>query len=309
MATNKKIENKHYVKLISVLSTIEKNGISNAEELKCSSNIVLWNEFWYATKNFINYFALQSKTSINKKGEILPGNKEKVKTLINRTYKEEEDIQADILLHIMSKTSHILAQSPVTKQVSYMYRCINNKLYDYIRALPAEDTLSLDTPYKSDSMEDGAVLGDIIGDDTFNPERMYLEQKSVEELEKILKAKKAKEAADKRERFLDDLRKLNNKPSHIFIHTACVHLGLKPRTISEKIISKGLEETYDEVLFEAAKLYHVSLDEVRSILLEEKHLNPNHFKIDANDPSITCDKIYNIKNRCKNIIEDHNKTK
>lgn len=258
--------NKHYERLASILSTIEEKGISTAYDLKAPKNKALWDKLYFATQDFINYYALASKTSKNKKGDIVPGNTDKVKFLTEEGGMELYDIQMDILLHVIKKMDYVLAQSPVAKKTSYAYKIVNNEVNSMLRKLPPVVLVPWDTPINSDTNEDGAVLADIVGDDTYNPERLYFKRETINELKKELKAKKAREQAEKRETILNEITILNKRPSELLCRLACTHLSMKPRELAGLIIDKGCELAYAEIIFEVAKQNHIELSEIRNII-------------------------------------------
>lgn len=259
--------NKHYERLASILSTIEEKGISTAYDLKAPKNKALWDELYFATQDFINYYALASKTSKNKKGDIVPGNTDKVKFLAEEGGMELYDIQMDILLHVIKKIDYVLAQSPVAKKTSYAYKIVNNEVNSMLRKLPPVVLVPWGTPINSDTNEDGAVLADIVGDDTtYNPERLYFKRETINELKKELKAKKAREQAEKRETILNEITILNKRPSEVLCRLACTHLSMKPRELAVLIIDKGCELAYAEIIFEVAKQNRIELSEIRNII-------------------------------------------
>lgn len=258
--------NKHYERLASILSTLEEKGISTADELKTPKNKALWDELYFATQDFINFYALASKTSKNKKGDIVPGNTDKVKFLTEEGGMELYDIQMDILLHVINKMDYVLAQSPVAKKTSYAYKIVNNEVNSMLRKLPPVVLVPWDTPINSDTNEDGAVLADVVGDDTYNPECLYFERETINELKKELKAKKAREQAEKRETILHEIAILNKRPSEVLCRLACTHLSMKPRELAGLIIDKGCELAYADIIFEVAKQNHIELSEIRNII-------------------------------------------
>lgn len=275
--------NKNYSKLTSILSTLEEKEISTTAELKSGENQKLWTELYFATQDFINFYALESKTTTNKKGEIVPGNKERVKTLINDGGMELYDIQMDILIHIMNKMDLVLAQSPAEKKANYIYKIVNNKVIDMLEKLPPVVEIPWDTSIKSDKSEDGAVLAEIIGDNTYNPERLHLEYETIKELKKVLKAKREKEIAEKKNAIISELKILAGNPSEILVHMGCCYLNLKPRDVANNIVNKGAENTYINILSGISKKYNITLDEIRNSITG-KRINSSALKADSNDP-------------------------
>lgn len=273
--------NKHYERFASILSTIEESGISTADELKLVKNTSLWNELYFATQNFVNYYALASKTSKNKKGEIISGNADKVKFLIENGGMELYDIQMDILVHIIKKVDYILAQSPVSKKVFYTFRVVNNEINNMLRSLPPVEVVPWDTPVNSDTNEDGAVLSEIIGDNTYNPERLHFENETIKELKMKLKTKLAREQAEKKESILTEVRALSKRPAEVIVRLACTHLSMKPRQLASMIIDKGCELAYAEIIFDVAKKNGIELSEIRSIIAGHE-LTAESIKADTN---------------------------
>lgn len=273
--------NKHYERLASILSTIEEKGISTADELKTLQNRALWDELYFATQDFINYYALASKTSKNKKGDIVPGNADKVKFLTEEGGTEFYDIQMDILLHVIKKMDYVLAQSPVAKKISYAYKIVNNEVNSMLRKLPPVALVPWDTPINSDTNEDGAVLADIIGDDTYNPESLYFECETINELKKELKTKQARELAEKKESILHEVALLSKRPAEVMVRLACTHLCMKPRKLARLIIDKGCELAYAEIIFEVAKQNHIEFSEIRNIIAGHE-LTAESVKADTN---------------------------
>lgn len=270
--------NKHYERLASILSKIEEKGISTADELKVSKNKALWDELYFATQDFINYYALASKTSKNKKGEIVPGNADKVKFLIEESGMELYDIEMSILLHVIKKMNYVLVQSPVEKKTFYTYKIVNNEVNSMLRKLPPAELVPWDTPINSDTNEDGAVLADIIGDDN-NPERLYFVREAIKELN----AKRAREQAEKRETILHEITILNKRPSELLCRLASTHLKpkMKPRELASQIIDKGCELAYAEIIFEVAKQNGIKLSVIRDIIAGHE-LTAESVKADTN---------------------------
>lgn len=301
--------NKHYERFASILSTIEESDISTADELKLVKNTVLWNELYFAAQNFVNYYALASKTSKNKKGEIHPGNADKVKFLIDEGGMNLYDIQMDILLHIIEKVDYILAQSPVSKKMFYTYRIVNNEVNNMLRSLPPVEIVPWDTPINSNTNEDGAVLSEIIGDNTYNPEHLHFEREAVRELKKELKAKQARELAQKKELILSEISRLSTHPTEVFVRLAW-HLSIKTGDLAGRIINDGYENTFAQLIIDIASKYDIDLEDIRSIITFSK-LTKESYKKDkglerllSKEPSVVADQISKYKNRAKGRLDN-----
>lgn len=296
-----------YERLTSILSTLEEKEISTTAELK-GTNLNLWNELYFATQDFINFYALESKTTTNKKGEIVPGNKERVKTLINDGGMELYDIQMDILIHIMNKMDLVLAQSPAEKKANYIYKIVNNKVIDMLGKLPTVIEVPWDTSIKSDNNEDGAILAEIIGDDTYNPEKLHLEYETIKELKMVLKAKREKEMEEKKYSIISELKILADNPSETLVHMGCCYLNLKPRDLSKLLIKKGVENTYINILCGISKKYNITLDEIRNSITG-KRINSSALKADSNDPKQISAEVSREKYRAAKTLKTLKKDK
>jgi len=273
--------NKHYERFEAILSAIDEKGFSTADELKDPKNRRLWDELCFAAQDFINYFALASKTSKNKIGKIIPGNADKVKYLTEEGGMELYDIQMDILLHIIKKMDYVLTQNPITKKTSYAYRIVNNEVNSMLRKLPTVVIIPWDTPINSDTNEDGAILADVVEDDTYNPEHLYFEHERVKELKQELKTKQAKEQLEKKEAILNEVALLSKRPAEVMTRLACTHLSMKPRQLAGMIVDKGCELAYAAIIFEVAKQNSIELSEIRSIIAGHE-LTAESIKADTN---------------------------
>ena len=297
--------NKHYERFASILSTIEEKGISTADELKAPKNKALWDELYFATQGFINYYALASKTSKNKMGKIIPGNADKVKFLIEDGGMVLYDIQMDILLHIIDKVDHILAQSPVPKKVFYAYRIIINEVNNMLRSLPPVEIVPWDIPINSDTNEDGAVLSELIGNDTYNPERLHFERETIKELKKELKAKQLRELAEKKKAILSEILTLSTRPTEVFVRLGCKHLGIKTRDLAARIIEDGYENTFAQIIVDVAIKYDIALEKIRNIITVNRVTEESYkkdkglVKLLSKDPKVVADQISKYANRAK----------
>ncbi len=294
--------NKHYERFVSILSKIEENGISTADELRLPKNANLSNELYFATQNFINYFALASKTGKTKTGKIVPGNADKVKFLIENGGMDLYDIQMDILLHIMKKLDHILAQSPVSKKVFYTYRIVNNKVNDLWRKLPPVEVVPWDTPINSDINENGAVLADIIGDSTYDPDAILLAKETVGERIAKSNAEQAKKRAEKKKVIFHEIELLRKRPAEVMVRLAVTHLSMKPRQLASLILDKGPDLAYAEILLEIAKRNDIELSEIRDMIAGRK-LTPESVKADTNDHDQVASQVSRISYRANHRLD------
>lgn len=267
---------------VNILNTFHKEGITTKVALMTDQ--LLYTDFWFALKDFC-HFALLSKTSgKNAEGEILPGNSGKIDVLENRGATTRDELETDCVIKIIEKLDLVLRQ-PIEKQKNYCYTICNNMVNDCFRKLPPDDfkIVSLSSTIEGTSVvaEDAYTYEDIIADDTYNPERMHVEREAVRELKKKLKAKQAREQAEKKEAILREVALLSKRPAEVMVRLACTHLSMKPRELAGLIIDKGCELAYAEIIFEVAKQNSIELSEIRSIIAGHE-LTAESIKADTN---------------------------
>lgn len=267
---------------INILNTIHEEGITTKAALMADQ--LLYTNFWFAVKDFC-HFALLSKTGgKNAEGEILPGNSGKIDVLETRDATTREELETDCIIKIIEKLDLVLRQ-PIEKQKNYCYAISNNMVNDCFRKLPPDDfkIVPLNSTIEGTSVaaEDAYTYEDIIADDTYNPERIHVEHETVRELKKGLKAKLAREQAEKKETILREVALLSKRPAEVMVRLACTHLNMKPRKLAGLIIDKGCELAYSEIIFEVAKHNGIEISEIRSIIAGHK-LAAESIKADTN---------------------------
>lgn len=251
---------------INVMKVINQNGIKTLNELM--ENEALYNTFWFAVEELVAY-ALRSKTGKkNEEGEITTGNARKIETLKEYGLTTDDDIHSDCVIKIMNKLDLVLKQHPVEKQKNYCYTICNNVVNDQFRMLPPDDieVIYLQDAVKSQrvSSEDACAYEEIIGTDTYNGEKVYMEKETVTELSRVLEAKKAKERSERRETIIKEIKRLYKKPEEICVRLACKHLKMNPRDLAARIAEVGEEAAYVEVLMEVAERNDIELAELRN---------------------------------------------
>lgn len=267
---------------INILNTIHEEGITTKAALMADQ--LLYTNFWFAVKDFC-HFALLSKTGgKNAEGEILPGNSGKIDVLETRDATTREELETDCIIKIIEKLDLVLHQ-PIEKQKNYCYAISNNMVNDCFRKLPPDDfkIVPLNSTIEGTSVaaEDAYTYEDIIADDTYNPERIHVEHETVRELKKGLKAKLAREQAEKKETILREVALLSKRPAEVMVRLACTHLNMEPRKLAGLIIDKGCELAYSEIIFEVAKHNGIEISEIRSIIAGHK-LAAESIKADTN---------------------------
>lgn len=267
---------------VNILNTIHAEGITTKAALM--EDQLLYTEFWFALTEFC-HFALLSKTSgKNAEGEILPGNSGKIDVLEIRGATTRDEIETDCVIKIIEKLDLVLRQ-PNEKQKNYCYAICNNMVNDCFRKLPPNDfkIVSLNSTIEGTSVaaEDAYTYEDIIAEDTYNPERLRVERETIKELKKELKAKQARELAEKKESILREVALLSKRPAEVMVRLACTHLNMKPRELAGLIIDKGCELAYAEIIFEVAKQNRIELSEIRNIIAGHE-LTAESVKADTN---------------------------
>lgn len=270
------------ITFVNILNIIHKEGITSKAALVADQ--LLYTDFWFALKDFC-HFALLSKTGgKNNKGEILPGNSGKTDALEFRGVTTRDEIETDCVIKIIEKLDLVLHQ-PIEKQKNYCYAICNNMVNDCFRRLPPNDFRVVPFNGTIDGSgidaEDAYTYEDIIADDTYNPERLHFENETVKELKKKLKAKQAREQAEKKEAILHEVALLSKRPAEVMVRLACTHLSMKPRQLASMIIDKGCELAYAEIIFEVAKKNGIELSEIRNIIAG-RELMAESVKADTN---------------------------
>jgi len=286
---------------VNILNILHKEGIMSKAALMLKEN--LYTSFWFAAQDFVNY-VLRSKTSgVNENGEVIPGNIHKIEALENRGV-AKEDIHSDCVIKIIDKLDLVLKQ-PLEKQKNYCYRICNNVVNDQFRKLPPAEfeVLSLQDTVKGSSVsaEDACTYEDLIGDDTYNAERMFIEQETISELTAILKEKEAIEATAKREAILKEIALLSKKPAEVLVRMACTHLNMKPRELAKRLVEDGVDYTYANVLLEVSKENGIKVDHLRDAIAGNK-LTAESVKAETMDEEIVSAQISRLVYRAnKNL--------
>lgn len=273
--------NKHADRFSAVLTMVNNMAISSYEELNKPTNENLYTELWLATQNFINYYALTSKSSRNYKGERIDGNAEKVRALIARGA-DLDDIRSEILVHVISKLDYILKQ-PIEKQVNYTYRMINNYVYSELRKMPPADiklvSLQDQVSGNSNSDDDTSELQDFISNG-ISAEDEVLAWETVREK---FSARKVEES-EQRTSILKEISCLSEKPAEVFVRLSCKHLALKPAKVAEMLMEKGAVTAYAEVISLISKNYNIRLSDIR-LAMGASVITDESLKLDSRDVS------------------------
>lgn len=285
---------------VNVLNAIHEEGITTKAALM--ENQPLYTDFWFAVMDFC-HFALLSRTGKKTRtGEQLQGNTSKIDLLVRRGETTREEIESDCAIKIIDKLDLVLRNPTVQHQYAYSYTLCTNHVIDLCRKLPSEDikVVSLDGSVESDTAEKetACTYGDLIGDDTYSGERIFLERETIQELRMQLRAKQEREEAERRNAILHEIAFLSKRPAEVLVRLACDHLGMKPRELSRFILDKGCETAYAEILFHVARKHNIDLAEIRALLVDKK-VTEKSLKLDTNDEEIIVTQLYHLKSRAK----------
>lgn len=307
---------------VNILNTIHDEGITTKVALMADQ--LLYSDFWFALKDFC-HFALLSKTSgKNAEGEILPGNSGKIEVLEIRGATTRDEIETDCVIKIIEKLDLVLRQ-PIEKQKNYCYAICNNMVNDCFRKLPPDDIkiVSFNSTIEGTSVdaEDAYTYEDCTPDFTYAPDRVLSEKETVKELEKLLRAKQAKELAEKKakqarelaekkETILREISRLSTHPTEVFVRLGRKHLGIKTCNLAERIIDDGYENTFAQLIIDIATKYDIDLEEIRNIITVSK-LTEESYKKDkglvrllSRDPKVVADQISKYANRAKGHLDE-----
>lgn len=252
---------------VNILKTLHNENITSKSVLM--DNQSLYTEFWFAVKEFCQYALLSKTSGTNSEGEVLPGNTPKIEALVNLGVTTRQELEMDCIIKIIEKIDLILSK-PIEQQKNYCYRICNNVVNDCCRKLPPKDIKIVPFNGTIDSdivdKDNAYTYEDIIGDNTYNGERVCLEEETIAELSKELKAKRMRESSEKRNQILHEITFLSKRPAEVLVRLACTHLEMKPRELSELIIDKGCESTFADVLFKISKKNNINLENMRNII-------------------------------------------
>jgi len=288
---------------INVMKVINQNGIKTLSELM--ENEALYNTFWFAVEELVAY-ALRSKTGKkNEEGEITSGNARKIETLKEYGLTTDDDIHSDCVIKIMNKLDLVLKQHPVEKQKNYCYTICNNVVNDQFRMLPPDDieVIYLQDAVKSQrvSSEDACAYEEIIGTDTYNGEKVFMEKETVTELSRVLEAKKAKERSERRETIIKEIKRLYKKPEEICVRLACEHLKMNPRDLAPRVAEAGEEVTYAEVLKKVAQKNDIQLADLRNYIADNR-IAANALWSETKDVKVIASQISRLVWRAKDKL-------
>lgn len=252
---------------VTLLQTLHREGIATRAALQADPE--RYARFWLALKEFC-HFALLSRTGgRTPQGEIRPGNTAKIDWLESRGVTTREELETDCMIRIMEKLDLVLCQPP-GKQKNYCYAICNHRVNDCFRALPPDDCriLSWDDPLPGHRVaaEEACTYGDLVPDDTYNPERLYLERETVRALQQELRARQRCALARRKADILGEVALLSKRPAEVMVRLGCIYLGLKPRELAALITDLGYESAYARIIFDVSRHNGIDPSRIHAIL-------------------------------------------
>ncbi len=282
------------------LNTIHDEGITSKVALM--SNQDMYEDFGIALNAFCN-FALLSNTSKDKEGNIIPGNRYKVDTIVKTSIDSKEDIAQKCAMKIITILDSVLQQPTAKAMYNYCYTTINNFTSDIVdhltrKSRPHFVSLDDDLSNSFDSDKDFSRLA-IIPDNRYNPERILEERETLIELKKVLVEKRR----EKKEAILRETSLLSRRPAEAFIWLAVHYLKMKPRELALKIMTIGFYKVISEIVDDIAKENNINRKEIIHFVSNPKtHLTSKSVKIYTQDREIIAEEISRISYRAKNHI-------
>lgn len=283
----------------SILKAIQEERINTKEALMSSQE--LYALFWFAMRDFVT-FVLHSRTSgKNNDGEAQAGNARKIQILEAQGATTKEDIRTDCMIKIIDKLDLVL-KKPLEFQKFYCQKICNNIVNDHLRRLPPPNAVvSLQDTIKGNkvSQEDNcAIYEDIIGDNTYNAEELYIQCETISELSRILMNKKTKAHLEKKTAIIREISVLSKQPTEVLVRLGCTWLKIRPRDLTANLINEGCRATYIKVLSVTAKEYDIKNDEL-SALLADIQIAEGALKVDTKDPNAVAREISRVLYKAK----------
>lgn len=294
----------------NILTTIHQKGITTKAALMADPQ--LYANFWLAAQDFATFCLFSKNGKATKAGKQLSGNNTKVDILEARGITTREDITMDCVVRMVEYAENMLQKPTVAYMKNYAYSVVNSIVNSNCRTLPPDDfkIVSLNSTIEGTHVaaEDAYTYEDIIADDTYNPERLHVERETINELEKLLRAKQAKELAEKKEAILREISRLSTHATEVFVRLGW-HLGIKTRDLTARIIDDGYENTFAQLIIDTATKYGIDLEDIRNIITVSK-LTEESYKKDkglvrllSRDPKVVADQISKYANRAKGRLD------
>ena len=261
----------------NVLLKIEYLGISSLSELLASSHHCLYDDLKSACCDLADYML---KTRSDKYRKDQKGNFYKVLELKNLFGIEREDVVQECTIKLLKNLSKILSK-PITYRYPYACCIVNNLVRDiyryYLRhnlpCISLEDSLSLENESKRI---------DFVAANNKTPESVVCETERMEELLSVIH------------------KKLGPYPARLMSFLACSYGKRPPRCVAEDIRSRGLIETYKDIINDTFKEFPNDALALFSSDFDEETLRETlsqDFHIDSDDNKEIAKKISYLQSR------------
>lgn len=169
---------------VDILNTIHEKGITTKAALMADQH--LYTYFWLAAQDFVRFYLFSTNRKTTTEGKQLSGNNARVDILEVRGITTRDDITMDCVVKMVEYAENILQKPTVTYMENYACSIVNSVVNSIYRTLPPDEfkIVSLNSTIESFSVaaEGAYTYEDIIADDTYNPERLYIEYETVKEL-------------------------------------------------------------------------------------------------------------------------------
>lgn len=291
------------ITFVNILNTIHKEGITSRAALMADQQ--LYASFWLAAQDFAKFCLFSKNGKMTKEGKQLSGNNTKVDILESRGITTRDDITMDCVVRMVEYAENILQKPTVAYMKNYAYSIVNSVVNSIYRVQIPDDfkIVSLNSTIEGTNVvaEDAYTYEDVIADFTYDPDHVLSEKETIKQLTKELKAKQARERAEKKETILNEVVLLSKRPAEVMVRLACTHLGMKPRELANMIISKGCELSYAEIIFDVAKKNNIELASIRSIIADHK-VTAESVKADTNNHDAVAGQISRLVYRADKRI-------
>ncbi|MBE6719068.1 MAG: hypothetical protein E7571_00230 [Ruminococcaceae bacterium] len=291
------MKNENCTNFVNTLNTIAKKGITTREELLADP--LLYTNMFYATERYIKYYVLMSKTHKKKNGVVVNGNLEKVRFITENSSYEREDIEMECLAKVMENIEKAFAK-PLNGQAWYIFNICSNVVNDYLREIDLGMVwLDKTVEVHTNSDDKPSTIGEMTPDNTYNPEKTFIDNETIKELTGMLKEKQRNDAELKRNTILQEIEVLSLKPAEVFANLT-VHLNMKNRDVCSLLLDKGAVAACDEILNNISREF-----EIKNIneYVNTASISDKLFKVDSNDPKKVGHQISELRSRAKSKLK------
>ena len=147
------------------------------------------------------------------------------------------------------------------------------------------------------------------------------ERETIQELTKMLRAKRAKEMAEqkakqaqelaeKRKNILREIPKLATRSPELFARLGRKYLGIRTGELARRVINDGYEDAFVRVVVEVSTKYNIDLEDIRNIITANKasyKKDRGLVRLLSKEESVVAGQISKYANRAKGRVEEHPK--